>query len=90
MGRHSMDYRPEDDTAVAAPHHPDHLAAAEGSIAPPGGPIDPGVPGAPDVPGTPPATPSTPSEPAPLAPDDPDDGATPRPGNWHAAGDEVL
>jgi hypothetical protein len=79
MGRHSMDYRPEAETA----------AAPEYSIAPPGGPIDPGVPGAPDAPG--PEAPSTvPVEPPPVAPDEPDDGSVPSHGGWHSAGTDVL
>jgi hypothetical protein len=79
MGRHSMDYRAETDSA-SAPEH---------SIAPPGGPIDPGVPGAPDAPG--PEAPSTvPVEPPPVAPEQPDDGAVPASGTWHAAGSDVL
>lgn len=80
MGRHSMDYRPESGDA----------GVPESSIAPPGGPIDPGVPGAPDAPG--PEAPSTvpPVEPPPLAPEDPDDGSVPVHEGWHAAGSDVL
>ena len=79
MGRHSMNYHP-DTGEVAAP---------DSSIAPPGGPIDPGVPGAPDAPG--PEAPSTvPVEPPPLAPEQPDDGSSPAPGSWHPAGSDVL
>jgi hypothetical protein len=74
-----MDYQPETGD-VAAPGF---------SIAPPGGPIDPGVPGAPDAPG--PEAPSTvPVEPPPVAPEQPDDGSVPFHGGWHAAGSEVL
>jgi len=83
MGRHSMDYRPptEDDAASGS--------APEASIAPPGGPIDPGVPGAPDAPG--PDAPSTvPVEPPPVAPEDPDDGSVPAQGGWHAPGSDAF
>lgn len=77
MGRHSMDYRPEqDDTANRSG---EHSVFADASIAPPGGPIDPGTPGAPDVPGAPeyPGGPSFPGAPTPDAPS-PDPG-TPQP-----------
>lgn len=93
MGRHSMDYQPEQDDQLerhdtATPSTESWLRSA--SIAPPGGPVDPGVPGAPDAPA--PDAPSTvpPTEPPPLAPEQPDDGSVPIPGHWHAAGEQML
>lgn len=95
MGRHSMNYQPEAGLDSRG-------SVAEGSIAPPGDPIDPGVPGSPDAPNGPPApdNPSfpepspgspevTPSEPPPYAPDEAGDGSVPVP-SWHSAGDQVL
>lgn len=82
MGRHSMDYRPESDTT--SPQY---------SIAPPGGPIDPGVPGAPDAPGAPgPEAPSTvpPVEPPPFAPEEVGDGSVPTPSGWQDGGPDFL
>lgn len=79
MGRHSMDYQPDTGEATSP----------DSSIAPPGGPIDPGGPGAPDAPG--PEAPSTvPVEPPPVAPDEPDDGSVPASGTWHAAGSDAF
>lgn len=90
MGRHSIDYQPEQGD-IATPSSEPWTPAA--SIAPPGGPVDPGVPGAPDAPSGPdaPDAPSTvpPTEPPPLAPEQPDDGSMPTPGHWHAAGEQV-
>ena len=81
MGRHSIDYHPE--TGELTP------AAPETSIAPPGGPIDPGVPGAPDAPG--PEAPSTvPVEPPPLAPEEFGDGSVTVPEGWQVGGPEFI
>lgn len=74
------------------------IGAPGASIAPPDGPIDPGVPGAPDAPSTPeapipePGSPEiTPSEPPPFAPDEVSDGAAiPPDSTWRAAGEPVL
>jgi hypothetical protein len=86
MGRHSIDYQPERADVAASPE----FALPGASIAPPGGPVDPGVPGSPDAPS--PDVPSTapPTEPPPLAPEEPDDGSVPATGGWHAAGEQVL
>ena len=79
MGRHSIDYHPEqgDSPAPSSEH-----ALPDSSIAPPGGPIDPAAPGAPDAPNGP-SVPDNPSfpDPGPSAPDPGPSAPQPEPGS---------